>query len=148
MPRRKLRHPSGLPAPGRGVPRQGGASQIGVPRGLEQIPAAAKPKRVQVADAQAQAPVAEAATRAAAAGSFAVQLAAPGSEQEAREVQVRLMKKFSGELAGFHPSIHKAEVGGKPVYRVRVSGLATRDEATALCQKIQGGGGNCFVAKN
>ena len=111
-------------------------------------PAAAKPKRVQVADAQAQAPVAEAATRAAAAGSFAVQLAAPGSEQEAREVQVRLMKKFSGELAGFHPSIHKAEVGGKPVYRVRVSGLATRDEATALCQKIQGGGGNCFVAKN
>ncbi len=58
------------------------------------------------------------------------------------------MKKFSGELAGFHPSIHKAEVGGKPVYRVRVSGLATRDEATALCQKIQGGGGNCFVAKN
>ena len=58
------------------------------------------------------------------------------------------MKKFGAELAGFHPSIHKAEVGGKPVYRVRVSGLASRDEATALCQKVQSGGGKCFVAKN
>jgi hypothetical protein len=109
-------------------------------------PAAAKAKRVQVAEAQGQAPIAEASH--VAAGTYAVQLAAPGTEQEAREVQVRLMKKFSGELAGFHPSIHKAEVGGKPVYRVRVSGLSSRDEATALCQKIQGGGGNCFVAKN
>ena len=109
-------------------------------------PAAAKAKRVQVADTQGQAPVAEASH--AAAGTFAVQLAAPGTEQEAREVQLRLMKKFSGELAGFHPSIHKAEVGGKSVYRVRVSGLSSRDEATALCQKIQGVGGSCFVAKN
>jgi hypothetical protein len=108
---------------------------------------AAKAKRVQVADTQGQAPVAE-APQAAASGSFAVQLAAPGTEQEARETQVRLMKKFSAELAGLHPSIHKAEVGGKPVYRVRVSGLSSRDEATALCQKVESGGGKCFVAKN
>jgi hypothetical protein len=107
---------------------------------------AAKAKRVQVADAQGQAPVAEATH--VAAGTFAVQLAAPGTEQEARDVQVRLMKKFSGELAGFHPSIHKAVLGDKTVYRVRVSGLSSRDEATALCQKVQSGGGNCFVAKN
>ena len=104
-------------------------------------------KRMQVADAaQGQAPAGEAAL--AAPGAFAVQLAAPGTEQEAREVQVRLMKKFGAELAGFHPSIHKAEVGGKPVYRVRVSGLSSREEATALCQKLQSGGGSCFVAKN
>lgn len=106
----------------------------------------AKPKHVQVADATGQAPVAEAAH--AAPGSFAVQLAAPGTEQEARDIQIRLMKKFSGELAGFHPSIHKAAIGDKTVYRVRVSGLSSRDEATALCQKVQSGGGSCFVAKN
>ena len=81
-------------------------------------------------------------------GSFAVQLAAPGTEQEARETQVRLMQKFAAELAGFHTSIHKAAVGGKPVYRVRVAGFPSRDEAIALCQKLQSGGGNCFVAKN
>ncbi|MGH6852851.1 MAG: SPOR domain-containing protein, partial [Methylocella sp.] len=36
----------------------------------------------------------------------------------------------------------------KPVYRVRVAGLPSRDEAIALCQKLQSGGGNCFVARN
>jgi hypothetical protein len=110
---------------------------------------AAKSKPAQVADAGSQA-AASAAPPAGAApqGAFAVQFAAPSTEQEAREAQVRLMKKFGAEFAGFHPSIRKAEVGGKPVYRVRVGGIATREEATALCQKIQSGGGSCFVAKN
>jgi hypothetical protein len=81
-------------------------------------------------------------------GTFAVQLAAPASEQEARDLQARLMQKFGSELAGFRPSIRKAEVGGKEVYRVRFSGAASREQATALCQKVQGSGGSCFVAKN
>jgi hypothetical protein len=107
---------------------------------------AAKAKRVELADTRDQAPAAGAPQ--ASPGSFAVQLAAPGTEQEARETQVRLMQKFAAELAGFHTSIHKAAVGGKPVYRVRVAGFSSRDEAIALCQKVQTGGGNCFVAKN
>jgi cell division septation protein DedD len=81
-------------------------------------------------------------------GSFSVQLAAPGTEQEARETEARLLQKFGAEFAGFHTSIHKATVGGKPVYRVRVGGLPSRGEAIALCQKVQSGGGNCFVAKD
>jgi SPOR domain len=107
---------------------------------------AAKAKRVELADTRDQAPAAGAPQ--ASPGSFAVQLAAPGTEQEARETQVRLMQKFAAELAGFHTTIHKAAVGGKPVYRVRVPGFSSRDEAIALCQKLQTGGGNCFVAKN
>lgn len=103
---------------------------------------AVKPKPVQVADAH------DPAQAVSAQGSFSVQFAAPGSEQEARDVQLRLMKKFGPEFAGFHPSIHKAEVGGKPVYRVRQGGLSSREEATALCAKVQSSGGNCFVAKN
>jgi cell division protein FtsN len=58
------------------------------------------------------------------------------------------MQKYSAEFAGFEPSIQKAAVGGKPVYRIRVGGLTSRDQATALCQKVQSSGGNCFVAKN
>jgi hypothetical protein len=108
---------------------------------------AAKAKRADVADARDQA-AAAGAPQPGSAGSFAVQLAAPGTEQEARETEVRLMQKFGAELAGFHTSIHKAAVGGKPVYRVRVAGFPSRDEAIALCQKVQSGGGNCFVAKN
>jgi hypothetical protein len=107
---------------------------------------AAKAKREELADTRDVAPAAGATL--ASPASFAVQLAAPGTEQEARETQVRLLKKFAAELAGFHTSIHKAAVGGKPVYRVRVPGFASRDEASALCQKLQTGGGNCFVAKN
>ncbi|MGC2221646.1 MAG: SPOR domain-containing protein, partial [Methylocella sp.] len=108
--------------------------------------AATKAKRVELADTRDPAPAAGSAQ--ASQGSFAVQLAAPETEQEARETQVRLMKKFAAELAGFHTTIHKAAVSGKPVYRVRVPGFPSRDEANALCQKLQSGGGNCFVAKN
>jgi hypothetical protein len=108
--------------------------------------AAPKAKRVELADTRDQAPAP--GLPQASADNFAVQLAAPGTEQEAREAQVRLLKKFAGELAPFHTSIRKAAVGGKLVYRVRVPGFASRDEAAALCQKLQSGGGNCFVVKN
>jgi SPOR domain len=81
-------------------------------------------------------------------GAFAVQVAAPGSEQEARALQVRLMQKFAAELEGFQPSIRKAEVGGREVYRVRFTGAASREQAQALCQKVHSEGGGCFVAKN
>ncbi|SFK27784.1 SPOR domain-containing protein [Methylocapsa palsarum] len=115
------------------------------PAEAEAAQPAQRARPVQVADAQAEANQAQSSP--VGAGTYAVQLAAPESEQEARDVQIRLMKKFGGELAGFHPSIHKAASGSKTVYRVRVGNLS-KEGATALCQKIQGGGGACFVAKN
>jgi len=126
------------------TPRLAAADANGNPQPRTSV--AAKAKRVELADTRDLVPAAGAPQ--ASPGSFAVQLAAPGTEQEARETQVRLMQKFAAELAGFHTSIHKAAVGGKPVYRVRVAGFSSRDEAIALCQKVQTGGGNCFVAKN
>jgi hypothetical protein len=106
---------------------------------------AQRSKPLQMADAQAESNQVQSSP--AANGVYSVQLAAPESEQEARDIQIRLMKKFGGELSGFHPSIHKAASGSKTVYRVRVGNLS-KDGATALCQKIQGGGGACFVARN
>jgi hypothetical protein len=105
--------------------------------------AAAKP--VQVADAQTG--TAPSASGQTGGGAFAVQLAAPASEQEARDIQLRLIKKYGAEISGFHPSIRKAVSGDKTVYRVRSVGLS-KEEATALCQKVQSSGGNCFVARN
>jgi hypothetical protein len=127
------------------TPRSAAADANGNPQ-PSRTSVVAKAKRVELADARGQTPVAGA--EQAMPGSFSVQLAAPGTEQEARETEVRLTQKFAAELAGFHTSIHKAAVGGKPVYRVRVPGFASRDEAIALCQKVQSGGGHCFVAKN
>jgi cell division protein FtsN len=43
--------------------------------------------------------------------------------------------------------IRKAEVNGSTIYRVRVGPLS-KDEASSLCSKLQGQGGQCFVAKN
>jgi hypothetical protein len=106
---------------------------------------ATAPKPVQVADAQSG--VAPAPVSPSTSGAFAVQLAAPQSEQEARDIQMRLIKKYGGEIPGFHPSIRKAVNGDKTVYRVRSVGLS-KEDATALCQKVQSSGGNCFVARN
>ena len=105
-------------------------------------PPAARP--TQVASTQ---PVAAAEATETSSGGFAVQLAAPGSEQEARETASRLSRRFSGELGDMKPAIRKAEVNGKTIYRVRVGSLS-REDATALCEKLKGAGGQCFVAKN
>lgn len=110
-----------------------------------QTATAAKPKPIQVAEATPGAAPTKAGQPSG--GAFAVQLAAPESEQEARDIQVRLMKKLGNELSGFHPAIRKASVGDKTVYRVRIPNLS-HEEATSLCQKVQSGGGACFVAKN
>ncbi len=56
-------------------------------------------------------------------------------------------RNTAAEIPGFHPSIRKAVSGDKTVYRVRTVGLS-KEDATALCQKVQSSGGNCFVAKN
>ncbi|MCI0466468.1 MAG: SPOR domain-containing protein [Beijerinckiaceae bacterium] len=124
------------------APKPAPVDASGNPQQPAQTTVAAKAKRPPATAPREQAPAAEAAPAA-----FAVQLAAPGSEQEARDLQARLVKKFGSELAGYQPSIHKAAVGGKDVYRVRVVGLSSREQATALCQKVQSSGGNCFVAK-
>jgi hypothetical protein len=105
--------------------------------------AAQDPVKVAAAD------TADTDTEAAetARGGFAVQLAAPTTEAEARQGIARLGKQFGNVLAGHHLTFHRASVGDKSVYRVRVGGL-TREDATALCQKLQASGGTCFVAKN
>jgi hypothetical protein len=80
-------------------------------------------------------------------GGFAVQLAAPGSEAEAKQMSARLSAKFASALSGHRLSFHKAESNGKSVYRVRVVSLS-REEATGMCEKLKSSGGSCFVAKN
>ena len=105
----------------------------------------AKPAPVQVADAGADATASTVPTPSP--GSFAVQLAAPASEQEAKDVSARLQKKFASQLDGHSTGIFKAEKGDKSVYRVRVSNMS-QDDAKGLCSKLQAGGGSCFVVRN
>ena len=79
-------------------------------------------------------------------GGFAVQLGTAGSETAAQSVFASFQRKYS-DLEGMPSMIRKAEVNGNTVYRVRVGPMA-KEEASALCSKLQGQGGQCFVAKN
>jgi hypothetical protein len=80
-------------------------------------------------------------------GGFAVQLAAEGSEEAAQARFTRMQGQFAGALAGQSPSVRRAEVGGRSVYRLRVGNMS-REEAVALCERLKSAGGSCFVARN
>ncbi|QFU16277.1 SPOR domain-containing protein [Microvirga thermotolerans] len=106
---------------------------------------AAKPQPQRVASAQPAA-VPAPAEPAASSGGFAVQLGLANSESAAQKVLSGFQKKYP-DLEGQPALIRKAEVNGSTIYRVRV-GPMSRDEAATLCSKVQGQGGQCFVAKN
>ncbi|WP_237480092.1 SPOR domain-containing protein [Lichenibacterium dinghuense] len=84
---------------------------------------------------------------AAAGGSFGVQLASSPVEADANAAFAKLKKKYPAQLGSLTASVHKAETGDKPVYRVRV-GSMSQEEAKALCTQLQGAGGSCFVVHN
>ena len=108
-----------------------------------------KPEK-NVAEATATAAAAEPpavdATPATASGGWAVQLAAPRSEAEAKSEAARLAGKYGAELNGSPIGVHKAVVNGETIYRLRVVGL-TKADAAALCARLKGEGGECFIAK-
>jgi cell division septation protein DedD len=109
------------------------------------VPAAATPASQQVASVQPVAPAA-AETTPAGGGGFAVQLGLANSEAAAQTAFASFQRKFS-DLEGMPSLIRKAEVNGNTIYRVRVGPLS-KEEASSLCSKLQGQGGQCFVAKN
>ncbi len=100
---------------------------------------AAKPVNPRVA-------AAEPATPDQTAGGWAVQLAAPNSEAEAKTVMARLSAKYASALNGSSIGLHKAAVNGQTIYRLRVVGLSKAD-AAALCARLKGDGGDCFITK-
>jgi SPOR domain len=112
--------------------------------------AAKKPKPAQATAEATETPAAPAATvdatAATASSGWAVQLAAPKSEAEANSVMARLNSKYGADLNGSPIGVHKAVVNGQTIYRLRVVGL-TKADAAALCARLKGDGGECFIAK-
>jgi hypothetical protein len=138
-------------APGRPIPPARAETQ--------QAPVAAPapaPAVVAAAPAAAPAPVrapqpvaapAPLPTGDAGSGDFDVQLGAPGSEAEAREAVSRLQQRFAGVIGGRPLSVRTAEVNGRTIYRIRMTGLS-REDANGLCERLKAAGGQCFVARN
>ncbi len=128
------------------VDQEPGAASGAVSSTVASKPRAGHAKPVKVADLGTGSE-ADAAAGHSAAGDFAVQLAAPGTEAEAHHAITRLMHAYQAELAGYPLKFHRAKVGEKSVYRVRVGGLS-KPAAIKLCQSLQAKGGSCFVAKD
>jgi hypothetical protein len=77
---------------------------------------------------------------------WAVQLAASKSEDEANNNLQRLNARYSSALNGSIIRLQKARVSGETVYRLRVDGLPKAD-AAALCDRLKGEGGSCFIVR-
>lgn len=104
--------------------------------------AAGSPVRTASAAQAASAPPAA----AEGTGDYAVQLAAPRTDAEARSIAKRLESKYASELGGAQLVIHKAELKGKTIYRVRTAKLS-HAAAISLCEKLKAAGGACFLAR-
>ncbi|HEX2553289.1 MAG TPA: SPOR domain-containing protein [Microvirga sp.] len=130
------------------APNGGASPQAAAPATPSQAPAApTAPQRVAaVGPASVPAAVAPAAAPEAPVGGYSVQIGVRPSESEAKSAFAQMQQKYS-ELGGQPALIRKAEVNGNTLYRVRV-GPMSREEASSLCSKLQGSGGQCFVAKN
>lgn len=78
------------------------------------------------------------------AGNWAVQLGAFSSEQRTEIAWGKLSSK-ARFLNAYTPTGSGLRWGKATLYRLSVSGLSTRAEATSLCVRIKASGGKCFV---
>lgn len=82
-------------------------------------------------------------------GGFSAQLASFRSEAEAQAEFDRLSAKHSGVLSGLNPRIVKATVAGAPRYRLSVGPMASKAQASKVCESlISAGERDCLVRGN
>jgi hypothetical protein len=116
----------------------------------EPSPAAPPPEPTRATPpAVAAAPVAQPQPRPAPKrpiiASIVIQVGASPSLPEAKGILARVKHKFASELDGFKADVATAEVDGKPLNRVLISGFSSTSDARALCAKLQARGQACFV---
>ena len=79
---------------------------------------------------------------------YYVQLASFKSQSEASAEYSRLKAKHSGILGGLSPVINPATVGGSTRYRLAIGPLASRDQASNVCNSLVAAGErDCLVRK-
>lgn len=81
-------------------------------------------------------------------GSFAVQLAAARSEEQAMSEWNRVKNKHEQMFAGMTPSVIRADLGERGVFfRLRAGPLADRAAADAMCVALKAENEACIVVK-
>jgi cytoskeletal protein RodZ len=109
-------------------------------------PVAAKPAPAKP-EAKPAKPEAKAASTpsAKASGVAFVQIGAVSSQALADKAWSDAAAIAPGAAAGKGKNIEKVDVNGKTLFRVQVTGFASREAATAFCDKLKAAGKACFV---
>ncbi|MCV3243497.1 SPOR domain-containing protein [Mesorhizobium sp. ZC-5] len=130
------------PAPAAAAP----AAQSGMPASGPVAPSRPADQPVDVVGEVKPQQVA-AASGAAAAGAWSVQIASQPSEAAAQSSYQDLSRRYGSVIGDKGVNIVKAEIAGKGTFwRVRVP-AGSRNDAISLCESYKAAGGNCFVSK-
>lgn len=106
------------------------------------VPVKAAPEKPSVATPVPQKPVAAPApepapaAKSAIAGQFMVQLAALGSDADAKATWSKLSKQASDLLSDREPTIEQKTINGHVFYRLRLGGFETSQAARAFCVRL------------
>jgi len=121
-----------LPTTATGAPRQLGMAATAPP------PAAPKVAAATPAPVPAVKP----------AGGFVLQIGAYKSRADAETAWTDYKRRHSALLAGYSDDIQQADLGERGTwFRLRVGGLADREVAVALCDRLKADGGACILGR-
>lgn len=77
-----------------------------------------------------------------------LQIGAYKSHEEADQAWQAYKAKHRGLVSGYSPDIKQVDLGDKGLwYRLRIGGLADRQAALDLCERLKADGGACFLAR-
>ncbi|HET7083309.1 MAG TPA: SPOR domain-containing protein [Rhizomicrobium sp.] len=112
------------------------ASQAtGAPRSLVTPPASA-------------APVAAKPAAPASAGTYLLQIGSYKSQADAEAAWKTYQAKHAALLTGYSDNVQQADLGEKGTwYRLRIGGLADKEVAVALCDRLKADGGACILGR-
>jgi hypothetical protein len=116
----------------------------GAPRvlGVATAPAAAAAPKI------AAATPAPAPAKPAAAGGYVLQIGAYKSQADAEAAWRTYKARHAALLSGYSENIQQADLGERGTwYRLRVGGLADREVASALCDRLKADGGACILGR-
>lgn len=111
-----------------------------------------RPERVAEAEPEPSTPAASTPSssggpKAGAAGTYAVQAGAYGSDAEATGIYERLSGNIGSLVSNQPYEVNVATVKGTTYHRLWIGEFPTRDAAAAYCEKLSAAGQGCFVQK-
>lgn len=111
-------------------------------------PATAPPRTLAAPPKPAPVAATPAPKTSVASGSAVLQIGAYKSQADADAAWKTYRGKHAALLAGYSPDVQQADLGDKGTwYRLRIAGIASKDVASALCDRLKADGGTCFLGK-